>query len=111
MPEPFDFFDHAGVINGSAQLGYLSGLTVGKIIDGRANQNPEASPSVVSTRTKMALAGLSVGIVLNGLVETKLGIRLMNIETTPDPIDFVYGVSAASAASQLPRVDLRPRSE
>ncbi len=101
LPEPFDVFDHAGNINGSAQLGYAGGLIVGKLVADRANRDVERDDSKLSIRAKMALGGLSVGLVVNGLVETKFGTKLIHLESTPDPIDFAYGVVTATAVGAL----------
>ncbi len=101
LPEPFDVFDHAGNINGSAQLGYAGGLIVGKLVTDRASRGGEREDSRLSIRAKMALGGLSVGLLVNGLVETKFGTKLMHWESTPDPIDFAYGVITATAVGAL----------
>jgi hypothetical protein len=111
LPEPFDVLDHAGNINGSAQFGYAGGLLVGKLVADRANKQ-EDCPSKLSTRTKMALGGLSVGLLLNGLVETRFGMKLIHWENTSDPIDFAYGVGTATAVGALiPNVEHRSQLE
>ncbi len=104
LPEPFDFFDHAGNVNGSAQIGYGVGLLTGIIAARRANNqdNPERHDHI---RAKMAAAGAAVGLLINGISETKFGLSLVgDTSTTPDLIDYAYGVIAAGTCAMLPTV-------
>lgn len=100
LPEPFDVMDHAGNINGSAQFGYAAGMVAGKYYTHWTNDS-EVVPSTRSVRTKMAMGGLAVGLAVNGLIESKFGMKLVHWENTSDPIDFIYGVGAATAAASL----------
>lgn len=101
IPEPLDIMDHVGNVSPSAQLGYASGLTVGILAAKRASKRFE-NVNMKSLRTKMALGGFVTGIVVNALVETKFGVSLSNWQdTTPDPIDLAYGVTAATLSAGL----------
>jgi hypothetical protein len=93
LPEPFDFFSHAGNLHTSVCFGWLAGLFSGRIFQ----EHPE---SKLRLRVKMAAGGLAVGTLVN-LVETEWGARLFEhfvAKNTPDPIDFLYGVAVATLA-------------
>lgn len=99
LPEPFDIFDHAGNLNGSAPAGYLTGLFVGSAYLDRSN--PDLSPEQQKRRAlgAMAAGGLVVGAVVNYISESKFGMSLTHIGDTGDPIDFGYGVATSVATA------------
>lgn len=110
LPEPFDFFNHVGNIDGSAQVGYVAGILLGKLAANRANEKGEPL-SKGSLRARMAAGGLVVGLVVNGLIESKWGMNLIHWQNTSDPLDFAYGVATSTAvAGLLPTVEEQPQN-
>lgn len=103
-PEPLDFFMHNGNI--------LSSMTTAISV---------CAITALSRKTekgrKAKLMGLALvsGAAVNALVETRTGLSLpivptMFADSTPDPIDFVYGMIGAAAGgtmvvSSLPKRD------
>lgn len=99
LAEPFDLFDHAGNFAVSACFGLVAARIAGGVMT-----RFEASPRAMK---RVAIAtGTLVVAAANALTETKWGVRFTGILTTPDPIDFAYGVGAGVLASSL--VDFQP---
>lgn len=95
LPEPFDFFNHAGNFGTSLAVGACATQFV--ISGSKAiSDNP---PRV----NRLAIGcGIAVATAVNALSETKLGISIapgLNPETVPDTIDAMYGVGAGAVAA------------
>lgn len=100
LPEPIDVFDHSGNVNISLQAGVMAGLIAGNTYSRRTGRkNGEVSTG--RTRKAMALAGLVTGVVINGLAETKVGMKQIDWENVADPIDAAYGITSAVAGAAL----------
>lgn len=111
IPEPFDVFDHVGNVSLSVAMGYVGGLIVGKVAASRAKRE-DLITNNTAIRTRMAFGGLTVGVVLNGLVETRVGMSILPLINTPDTVDLVYGAAAATVAGAfIPKVTQSPETE
>ena len=93
LPEPFDVGNHIGNIAPSLYFGHMAANLVGHMSEA-ANERL-VKPEKKKLKRKMMLGALAVGVIANGLVETRLGISLTGWESTPDSLDFGYGVGAA----------------
>lgn len=96
-PEPWDFFDHNGNVLSSVTAALAVSLKV-RLAERRA----DSVKPVRFRRSKVMGAALASGIAVNALVETRTGLSLPfvaclsdNCISTPDPIDYAYGVAGA----------------
>jgi hypothetical protein len=103
FPEPFDIFDHTGNIT-SALLGCSFSVRFGTRIIRRKNLEAEQNTSSISIKTKMVLGGFAAGVLANGVIESRTGMKLVHWDNTPDPVDFAYGVISAACGALLPKV-------
>lgn len=96
--EPFDFFSH------SANFGYS--IVIGAYISFKISI-AERLPSEWSQRRRSSL-GAAVGLaavgLANGLTETKFGVGLVGVHTTPDYVDAAYGLVGGLVGIEAVRV-------
>ncbi len=103
FPEPFDFFNHVG--NFDLGTGFAAGFAMRAIAAyHRRESGQQADPP--SMKARVAAGGLLAGMLINGFVETRWGVKLTGWENTGDPIDFVYGaISGATGALLAPSLN------
>jgi hypothetical protein len=104
IPEPFDFMDHIYNAGISVTAGFATSIGIGLYYNTRPKYK---GISKNQFRTRLILGASFVGLALNSLTETKLGLNLLESldinlgQTTPDTIDLAYGVIAAGAAAAV----------
>jgi len=99
LPEPFDWFNHAGNFSVSTNTAlastYISALALSK--------TTEQSPSTV--RRAAVAVGVTAVAVINSLAETRWGLNITGSSATPDYVDLAYGVGAGAFATSLITVE------
>ena len=100
VPEPFDYFDHAGNFAYSI-LGAYAAVMATEYAAKKTNLSFEPG-----RLKKIALgAGVCAAFMANALSETKIGVSLIDADTTPDLLDGCYGMASgvfgAHVASKL----------
>lgn len=111
IPEPFDVIDHAGNMSLSFSIGVIAALEVARR-SLRQSSDTTIDYSSRPLRRKMIGSGIAVGVALNAYVETNLGLSINPIfgSSTPDMIDFAYGVGGATlGAAAMPALLGRPQ--
>lgn len=98
LPEPFDFFDHAGNFTWSMITGFcVTGLAAWAI--GKFDRSPNSTKAAAITVSTLAVAGV------NALTETRWGTNFMNnslhSNLQPSTIDLAYGIGAGLVASSI----------
>ncbi len=112
LPEPFDVVDHMSNVGYGLYPGYIIGSIAAKLSIFRQKRElikPRSYVDEERTKSAMLVAGLAVGSILNAAVETRYGLSLFGdykvSQSTPDLIDFAYGVTATGlAAVALPEL-------
>ena len=95
LPEPFDFFSHSSNLSISA---VAAGMTAAGVAIGPAESR---GWSLRRTRTVAAVSAMALTTALNAISETKLGVTLLPFHSTPDPIDFAYGMAGGAIGAGL----------
>lgn len=97
LPEPYDVVDHIGNVGGSLTAGLFGGLAAAVCIENTSLSRGNKNMIKLRARSAMLAGGLGVGAMLNAYTETKLGLSINPIfhDSTPDSVDFTYGVVAA----------------
>jgi hypothetical protein len=104
-----NIFNHASNMAVSADVGVFTGILGSSLYSHYIEKPTERSSALRKARMAMAVAGLAVGAVINGLIETRLGISITHIYNTADPYDAAYGIIAASASAAFgPRLEAVP---
>lgn len=115
-PAPLDFFNHSGNILSSMNVALAASAAV--YLHSRSNEDIGRG----GLRRRMIVASVASGLMVNAVVETKFGLGLPVVtnmfgaeqglentpvmgtaftESTPDPVDFAYGVVAAAAGGVM----------
>ncbi len=99
LPEPFDWFNHAGNFVNSIWAGVAGTLIAGAILEHR-----EGTEAKKATRIMWAV-GATAALGINLVSETRLGMSLITSnksDYTPDIIDAVYGIGAGCFGASIP---------
>lgn len=108
LPEPFDYADHAG----NVMAGITIGVTLGTVAANTyVNTVPEEQQTPSRLRLRAAAFATSCALAVNAVVETRAGQAIVPefLVSTPDVIDFVYGVgSAAISGAMIPTIVKEP---
>ena len=105
LPEPVDVVDHLSNVGYALYPGYVVGSIAAALSLFRQKRELHPRSYVDEERTKsvMLVAGLAVGALINAAVETRYGLRLFGdypvSRSTPDVIDFAYGVATTGVAA------------
>ncbi len=102
LPEPFDYFNHAGNFAVSMDAGIIVTRIAAWAI-GKLEASPKATKIAAMAVGTLAVAGL------NSLSETRLGTSVVNStfgsKLEPNYIDFAYGMGAGIMASNIVDVE------
>lgn len=93
FPSPFDLGNHIANAGISMFYALSAGRIAGQIVIDKFENAKKAT-----VRTSMAVGGLVIGAVVNGIGESDL-MKLVYQHPTGDPLDIAYGVIGATAAA------------
>ncbi len=99
LPEPFDWFNHAGNLANSMWIGLATSTLAGAIFERRETTDP-----IKANRVMWSL-GATAALGLNLLAESRLGVKFMSrgeTKYTSDIVDVVYGFGAGCVAASVP---------
>jgi hypothetical protein len=101
LPEPFDYFDHAGVFVSSMNAAMFSTCIVAKLSTMAAGLGRERHHRTIENVAR----GVGIAAVFGQsvLTETRWGASYLgsDIKTTTDTIDFMYAMGAGVFAASL----------
>ncbi len=105
LPEPWNIGDHIGNFHGSTVAGYLGALAVTRLFAKEGVVDGSEKGAEWRLRIKMAIGAAASGSVFNLIAENKAAMSAIDVGNTVDPIDFAYGLIAATIVGTiLPKI-------